>query len=182
MRKFLIPAVAILLGAVSQAQAGPIYDPTVSTCTGANCSSVYFGGTVLGSGSTTAGQWVQEVFARAGQCVRLQVLSESFDLAMTVVAPDGSIYANDQGGGSCVNCPVVKINNAPNTGWYTVNVARAFGAAGDGNFTLAYGVYPLNNANCAGATQPFSSGAASLTSATSSRPADVAPRNAPPLR
>jgi hypothetical protein len=182
MRKFLIPAVAAFIGAASQAQAGPIYDPTVSTCQGLNCSSIVLGGTLFAVGSGSAGQWVQEVFAGAGQCVRLQVLNSGIDLAMTVVAPNGAIYENDQGGGSCFNCPTVKIGSAPKTGWYSVNIAQYLGNPAEGSFTLAYGVYPRGNPNCSSPTPPLSTAATAPASATSSRPANVPPSYAPPLR
>jgi hypothetical protein len=170
----------ILIAGVPQAFAGPIHDPTTSNCTTANCSSVVLGGTLLSLGTGSAGQWVQEVFARAGQCVRLQVTQESLDLAMTVVAPNGAIYENDQGGGACTSCPNVKIGNAPRTGWYTVSVAHFDGAAAEGSFTLAYGTYPAGNANCSAPTPPFST--AAPVSRSTARGGDVAPTSAPPLR
>jgi hypothetical protein len=167
---------------VPQAFAGPIHDPTTSTCTGANCSSVVLGGTLLSLGTGSAGQWIQEVFARAGQCVRIQVTQETQDLAMTVVAPNGAIYENDQGGGACPNCPNVKIGNAPRTGWYSVNVAHFNGAAVEGSFTLAYGTYPAGNANCAGPTPPFSASASAPATTSTARGGDIAPTSAPPVR
>lgn len=170
---------AIVLAGVSQAHAGPIYDPTVSTCTGANCSSIVLGGSLFSLGSGSAGQWVQEVFARAGQCVRVQVLSEFTDLAMDVVAPGGAIYSDDQGGvAACPNCPNVKIARAPKTGWYTVNVAQYLGNPAEGNFTLAYGTYPAGNANCSSPT-PVSMAPAA---ARSERGGDVAPKSGPSSR
>jgi hypothetical protein len=139
------------------AYAGPIYDPTISTCTGVNCSSVVLGGTLLSLGTGSAGQWVQEVFATAGQCVR----------------------HNDQGGGACTNCPIVKIGSAPKTGWYTVNIAQTLGNAAEGNFVLAYGRYPNGNANCNPPTPPLLT---TKPKSSAARGSDVAPANGPPTR
>lgn len=180
MRRKIALAAFLTVAVSGSAHAGPIYDTTVGTCATANCSSIVMGATLLSLGTGSAGQWVQEVYAGAGQCVRLDVTSEFTDLAMDVVSPDGTIYDNDQGGGACTNCPIIKIASAPKTGWYTVTVSQFQGSAAEGNFVFAYGRYPAGNANCSSPTPPLLTSKAKSSSAV--RGADVAPANAPAVR
>ena len=70
--------------------------------------------------------------------------------------PNGSVYRDDDGGGSLR--PLVKIASTPNSGWYTVQVAHYLGAPTNANFTLKYGRYNAGNINCSGGTVPVSSG------------------------
>jgi len=144
----------VLVAGVVFAQS-PIFDDSVSSCTGINCSSLRIPGTVLSFGPS-AGNFVINAFATPGNCVRFDVISEGADLEMVVTAPDGRVFRNDDSHGPCFNCPVVKIASAPNNGWYTVHLAQFAGAAVDTNFTLLYGRYSAGNPNCAGATVPFS--------------------------
>jgi hypothetical protein len=85
----------------------------------------------------------------------VEIVSQQADLEIAVVAPDGTIFRNDDTGlGPCPTCPLVKIGNTPNQGWYTVHVAQFAGGADFSNFTLFHGQYELNNANCATPTTP----------------------------
>jgi len=134
---------------------GEIYDPTSSSCTTLNCSTISVGATVKSFGDVSAGRWVAEVFAAEGQCLRLFVSQQFADLETVVVAPNGAVYRNDDGGvggGDGVLRPLVKIDPTPNNGWYTVSIGHFAGAAVTGNFTLRYGRYPSGNINCADPT------------------------------
>ena len=134
---------------------GEIFDPTSSSCTKLNCSSILVGATVKSFGDVTAGRWVAEVFAGQGECLRLFVSQEFTDLETVVVAPNGSVYRNDDGGvgsGSDILRPLVKIDPTPNNGWYTVSIGHFAGAAVTGNFQLRYGRYSSGNINCANPT------------------------------
>ena len=74
---------------------------------------------------------------------------------MVVRAPDGSIFRNDdKGGTSCPLCPRVVVNNTPNQGWYSTTVQHFAGSAVETNFVLLYGRYPLGNPNCGPAIAP----------------------------
>jgi hypothetical protein len=159
--------------------AGPLIDDTVSTCTGLNCSSLRLPGTVLSFGAS-AGAWVGQVFARPGECVRLDVVQQGADLEMVVVAPNGTVFRNDDRPGSLL--PLVAIANAPNNGWYTVQLAHFAGNGIDTNFVLLYGRYNGGNPNCAGGTAPFSAQALEAEDDESAKPTDGihAPRRGTP--
>jgi hypothetical protein len=102
-----------------------IFDDTSGTCTGVNCSSLRIPATVFAFGPS-AGTFTIDVFAAAGQCVRLDLISPPHpapDLELVVVAPNGSVFRNDDRNGALDRRPLVKIGAAPNNGWYTVHVA-----------------------------------------------------------
>jgi hypothetical protein len=154
-------AVAAFSGMTIPATASEIFDPSVSTCTGADCSSVQIGGTVTNP-SNNNHPWVINTFAAAGECVRLRVLSQAADLEMTVVSPDGSVFRNDDGGlAPCALCSLVKFV-APSRGWYTVQVSHFGGTPTYSDLQLAYGRYNGANPNCASPTVPALAAAAEL--------------------
>lgn len=148
-----VPAVALLaLPAVAEAGAR-LFDNSVSTCTTNDCSSQVFGGTVTNPASNND-PWVIQVFAAAGECLRLRVLEQAVDLETTVVAPNGSVFRNDDGGlAPCTLCSLVKFA-APNRGWYTVQVNHFGGTASYSDLQIAYGRYSAGNPNCAAPTPP----------------------------
>ena len=155
LQKALVGAATLLLVASGAFAQSLIFDDSVSSCTTDNCSSLTLPGTVLSFGDISAGNFVINTFAASNECLRLDVSSQGADLEMIVIAPDGTVYRNDDSGdSSCPLCPTVKINPTPNNGWYTVHLAHFVGAAVDANFTLLYGRYTLNNSNCSGSTSP----------------------------
>ncbi|HMR34260.1 MAG TPA: hypothetical protein PKA13_22230 [Geminicoccaceae bacterium] len=127
-----------------------MFDTTVSTCGTANCSSIVVGATLAGNG-LSAGPWTAEIFGGANECLRLDVVAQTVDLEIVAIAPNGTVFRNDDRPGSLL--PLVKINGAQN-GWYTVSVSQFAGAISDSNFNFAFGRYNLNNANCATPTTP----------------------------
>lgn len=147
-----IMTTAIGVIAPNYAHAYGQYDPTVSTTNVADGSSVLIYGTVFANGGS-AMPWTDQIFARAGECLRVFVPTTTFDSELVVIAPSGTVWRNDDGGGSLR--PLVKINGAPNTGWYTVRVAHFAGSGIVNDFGLYYGRYNYNNANCSGATVPM---------------------------
>jgi hypothetical protein len=144
-------ALPLLTFAVN-AGASNIQDPSVSILGIINNSAVQIDGTILSFGTASAGVYTIDVFAGAGECVRLDVTTQPADLELVVVAPDGTVYRNDDRPGDLR--PLVQIAAAPNNGWYTVHVASFFGGAIEGNFTMLYGRYNNGNANCVPATPP----------------------------
>jgi hypothetical protein len=125
-----------------------------------NIQSLGFG-TVTVSGSVlsfgpTAGAWTVDAFAGSSECLRFDVSSEFTDLELVIVAPNGTVYRNDDRNGALDRRPLVKINGTPNNGWYTVHLASFNGAPATGNFTLLYSRAPLNSSLCSGSTTPFS--------------------------
>ena len=138
---------------------GEIIDSIVSTCTVNNCSTVILDGNVKSIPATATvpsmtGKWVGEVFARANECLRVAVVAQSADFETTVVSPDGTVWRNDDFGGTLF--PRVAINGTPTGGWYTVSISHFSGAPVTGTFGLRYGRYPLNNPNCAAPTTTLS--------------------------
>jgi len=146
----IISAVAWL--ASSQAAATDLYDPSVSTTTTLNGSAVTLSGT-LNDTNGNPDPWTAELFADANECVRLLVTSTDFDAKITVLAPDGSAYRDDNSGGQ--HRPLVRIASTPVRGWYTVHVAHFSGLPTIANFTLKYGRYNAGNPNCDGAPGPI---------------------------
>ena len=66
---------------------------------------------------TSATQWVGQFSGQSASCLRFQVISasQSHDLAMSVVAPDGVVFNNNNGGvAPCTACPKVVIAAAKN--------------------------------------------------------------------
>jgi len=138
--------------ASSQAAATDLFDPTVSTTATLNGSTVMLSGTLNDTNSNPEA-WTAELFADANECVRLFVSSTEFDAKITVLAPDGSAYRDDNSGG--LRRPLVRIASAPVRGWYTVHVAHFSGLPTIANFTLKYGRYNAGNPNCDGAIGPL---------------------------
>ena len=127
----------------------------------ASASFAINGGTASVIGTTLAGAggaahpWVAQIQAPAGRCLRLHVTAQATDLGMQVAAPHFNIaWRNDDGGGGCFLCPLVKIANTPENGWYTVSINHFTGNAVNANFTLRYAYYPVGNPNCAAPTIP----------------------------
>src|SRR5262249_17190737 len=108
----------VLAGTVAVLATNMIVSPT--TCTTArNCNSRTIEGSVSGASGNLALPWTGEVFASAGECLRLDVLHQpptpfTGDLEMVVVAPNGAVYRNDDQmpveNPLCPLCPLVKVN------------------------------------------------------------------------
>lgn len=132
-----------------------VFDPSTSACNTINCSSESISGTVGGFGTGATANtlpWTLQVFAIPSRCLRLEVTAQGADLEMVLVAPNGTVLRDDDGAGSLR--PLIKFNPTPNRGWYTLQVARFNGDATGSDFTLRYGLYTLNNPNCAAPTRP----------------------------
>jgi len=147
-KSFLAPA---LLLACGLANATNLFDPSVSSTSTLDGSSLELDGTLHDTNGNPA-PWVVEVYAGAGECMRLFVTTTAFDAKITAIAPNGTVYRDDDGGGSLR--PLVKIDRTMQ-GWYTVQVAHYAGFPQNANFTLLYGRYATGNVNCANPTSPF---------------------------
>jgi hypothetical protein len=79
------------------------------------------------------------------------VTQQTADLEMTVIAPNGTVYQNDDTTVADKR-PRLKINNTPAPGSYTVVIGQASGSPVTQTFLVAFGVYALGNMNC---TSPF---------------------------
>lgn len=146
-----IAALTCCLG-TGVASATQLSTPTVGTCTGQNCASVLLkGNTFVTEGRTLP--FVAQLFAGKNQCLRIETTQQTADLRIVVVAPNGVVYNNDDGG-SCSLCSLVKILTGSQSGYYTVQLAQYGGVPVESNFTIQYGRYNAANPNCSGPTAP----------------------------
>lgn len=147
MRKISI-ACSVLAGfgalAATPSFAGPLYDAT-STCTTDNCEAIIVRGTILSFGSARPGRWIEQVYAAANTCLRLDVTQATQDLETVVVDPAGEVFRDDDDGTG--NNPLVKIDNT-RVGYHTVSIGHWNGDAVNTDFIVRYGVYNAGNANC----------------------------------
>lgn len=150
------------------AVAGPLND-ALGTCTVINCQAMIIRGTQDGYASSRSARWIEQVYAPNGTCLRLEITAATgggTDLEMVVVAPDGSVYRDDDDGLNFF--PLVKINGENENGYYTVSIGDYLGEPNQNtDFTLRYGVYNLGNPNCASPTPEL--GAAPIVTAKSGR-------------
>ena len=173
----IVVALGVVLVGPAIASGQNIFDDTVSACTGSNCSSLRIPATVFAFGPS-AGQFVFSAFANLGECVRFDLISPPHpapDMELVVVAPDGTVFRNDDRNGALDRRPLVKIGAAPDNGWYVVRVAQFAGDATETNIVLLYGRYPAGNPNCATATQPT----AAITAFGGDADAEDADKDAP---
>jgi hypothetical protein len=160
MKKYLfrILLTALLIGIAPPATlwATPIFDPVTNTCTTLNCGAVRVDG-VVREAIGEVRPWVMEIFANPNQCLRAHVIAEDSDFEAVLIAPNGTVFRNDDSGlVSCPNCPLLKVNPTPgpNRGWYTLQISHFAGLPITGNFVLMYGLYNLGNPNCSSPTLP----------------------------
>jgi len=146
---------SLVLAASQAGAATNMFDPTVSTANKINANAVTLNGTLHDTNGNTQ-PWTTQVYAQAGECMRLAVTSAfGVDVKMEVIAPDGLVYRDDDSNGNLL--PLVKIDGTPNFGWYTVQIAHFNGVPQTGiDFVLKYGRYNLGNPNCANGTAPLS--------------------------
>lgn len=158
MKTAAVLACAILMGGATYANATVLSDP-LSRCTSANCESARVDGVVLlnraGARPDDLVPWVAQIFARAGECMRIEVLNQfDGDLHMSLISPSGGNFWRDENSGQfCTECPVIKVRPAPVEGWYTLHVSPSFNPR-NSRFTLSYGRYNRSNFNCAIPTEP----------------------------
>ena len=147
-------AATLALGLAAPAAADSLI-LTRQTCTTLNCGALALPARINAhpASPAIANSWVGQFSGSAASCLRFQVVSESTNLAMTVVGPQGTVYTNDNGGASaCTQCPIVVVATALN-GFYNVVVATRAGAGVEAAFTLRAGLYKSGNApNCASPT------------------------------
>lgn len=135
----------------SPAWAGSQIEDTTSACTGINCGAMALRGVVQ-----TNEPFVIQVFAAEGECLRLDIDSQTQDLTMLVAFPSvnfGSISDDRDFEGGDYR-PLIQLDPLPWTGWYTVAVSYWDLANTSGKFILKYGRYPTGNPNCVGSVVP----------------------------
>lgn len=139
----------VILGAAGSAQAQVLNDtlangPPLTTST------------LIAAGGPFSIPSVFGLRATIGECVRVEGTGATFDAEFTIVAPDGTVYRDNNGGAGSL--PLVKIGGAPDTGVYTlmINHFNGFPIA-NGTVTFTYGRFSggAGNANCAAPTPPL---------------------------
>jgi hypothetical protein len=119
-----------------------------------NCNSVIVKGTVLQSSDFPV-PWVAQIAVREGECLRVDVTDQAVDLEAVLIAPNGTVYRNNNRAGDDLK-PLIKVNGAPQNGWYTLQLSHAAGSPVNTDFTLAFGRYFLNDPNhCTPGTAGF---------------------------
>jgi hypothetical protein len=129
--------------------------PAVKACKTRNCGALVLPGRINAHPEVPAlsSPWVGEVAGAAGSCLRLEIVAQRTDLAMTVVGPDGRLFTSDDGGAAtCVKCPRVVVG-AARAGVYTIVVNTRTGLPAETDFDLRAGLYATGNANCAKPTK-----------------------------
>ena len=129
--------------ASSAAWAGSQLEDTVSNCTGINCGAIAIRGV-----HQTNEPFVVQVFSAEGDCLRLDVDSQTQDMAMTIVAPAASDGVTVDDRDVADLRPLFFQDGMPGTGWYTVVIGYYDYAPTQGKFILKYGRYPAGNPNC----------------------------------
>ena len=125
-------------------------------------------GTTFGFGPS-AMPWTAEVYAPANGCLRIAVTGQATDLEAVVIAPNGTVYRDDDGGPGLF--PLVKVNPTPNNGWYTVQLHNFAGTAVSANFQATLQRLAVNSASCLPSTVAQFTAAAAPESAKVNGPA-----------
>jgi hypothetical protein len=127
------------------AWAGSVLEDTVSACTVINCGAMSIRGVHQANEP-----FVVQVFAAEGECLRLDVDSQTQDMAMLISSPSVNLAGvnddRDFDGGDFR--PLIFIDPVPATGWYTIAVSYFDLGPLVGKFILKYGRYPGGNLNC----------------------------------
>ncbi len=147
---------AAVLGSIASAGSALAHDslgPTMGTVDRGGVNS--FLGT---SPVALSSPWVRKYFAEAGQCLAIDMFQvvPFADLELVVISPDPSIrYRDDDGSPSCGNCPRVKIDPAPITGYYTVIANHFAGSPVTSDFLVSVLRQAGGNAACTTPTPAF---------------------------
>lgn len=131
-----------------------IADTNISNCPTINCLSTSFVGVVISSTVLGTEPFLAQIYAGSGECIRVDLTgpngSGNSDFEMVLTAPNGTVWRNDNRPGA--TNPLIKVDSAPNNGWYTLQVSQSAGAlspAGSHQTIFgAYGRYNASNINC----------------------------------
>jgi hypothetical protein len=129
----------------STAWAGSHYESALSSCSTINCAGM----TIRGIQQANE-PFVIQVFAREGECMRLDVSTQTEDTAMVIIATTAGDFASVDD--TFELRPIFGLDPVPATGWYTVAVGYFTYDPRIARFTLEYGRYPTGSINCSQAT------------------------------
>jgi hypothetical protein len=131
--------------AANTAWAGTQWEDTVSNCAATNC-----GAQSIRAVHQTNEPFVIQIFAGEGECLRLDVDSQTQDTALLIASPSVLAYdwVDDRDFDNDDFRPLYLLDPVPTTGWYTVIVSYFDWGPTVAKFVLKYGRYPSGNANC----------------------------------
>ena len=129
----------------SPAWAGSHFESALSSCTTINCAGM----TIRGLQQANE-PFVIQVYAREGECLRLDVSTQTEDTAMLLIATTAGDFATADD--TFDFRPILGIDPVPQTGWYTVAISYFDYDDRISRFTLEYGRYPTGSLNCSQAT------------------------------
>ena len=136
----LVVAVAI----AGAAFAGSQIESRLSNCSAINCA-----GETIRVTHQAAEPFVSQLFARVGECLRVDVTQQSADTGLMLLSPLVPLAVASDDRSDADTRPLLMLDELPWTGWYTLVV----GFEGTGNSVVRakvdYGRYPGGNANCA---------------------------------
>ena len=113
---------------------------------------VRINGTVEANAAGNLDPFVVEVFAGAGECLRVAGVAQGADLEATLVAPSGRVWQDDDSGGS--NLPLIKAI-APTRGWHVLVFSQFAGTPSSTiDFTFDISRLPSTSSLCTPATPP----------------------------
>ena len=139
-------AIVTALITANVAWAGSQLESTRSACGVLNCAGTTFRGIYQATEP-----FVVQVFAREGECLRLDIDEQTEDMAMVVMSPSvwDAFISDDRDFDGGDTRPLIGWDLIPWTGWYTVIVSYFdHDPRLVGRFNLNYGRYPGGNVNC----------------------------------
>ncbi len=145
MRDGLLVLLALAAATPVQAQALDAIYPNLKKCTTLNCEAVAFRARINGF-DTNIDPYLAIVGVSAVGCLRVQVTQATADLQLTVVAPNGLTYFNDNQGSSANPLVVIPLTQA---GQYTIALSQTATTAIEAGASVSAGWYtPASNRNC----------------------------------
>lgn len=145
----MLTASALILGTAGSARAQVLNDTLVN-------GPPLTVSALLAAGGPFSNPSVFGLRANIGECVRVEATGATFDAEFTIVAPDGTVYRDNNGGPGSL--PLVKIGGAPDNGVYTlvINHFNGFPIA-NGTVTFTYGRFSggAGSPSCQAPTPPL---------------------------
>jgi len=143
MKHWLVLAIALMMA--DTAWAGSQLEGYLRQCSGINCGAESIRGVHQANEP-----FLVQVFAREGECLRLDVVTQSQDTAMLLFTSSVNfgVVNDDRDFAGGDTRPLIAVDPLPWTGWYTVAVSYFDWDNRIAKFVLRYGRYPSGNVNC----------------------------------